>query len=155
MEKKFSEIVKAMSGKDIVMAMVNGLKAKHVEIDMDTYGDTRDNICFGCAATNTICEIRGKAWTVEDKLGIKTAAELLVGGDVFNLTFSEEQEKYFIDSFEVAMDYLRKGYFGGYNCAAKCCGFSELPPPTFQLPTLTTENYLENLKYYEDYANSL
>ena len=58
----FEETVRAMSMKEIIMAMVNGLRNPHVKVVMSSFGHMKDGICFGCAATNTVCEITGKTY---------------------------------------------------------------------------------------------
>lgn len=54
----FKETVQKMTIKEIILAMVNGLKKEHVKVDFNYFGYVAPNgICYGCAATNAICEI--------------------------------------------------------------------------------------------------
>jgi len=55
--KTFRQQVLSMTAGEIIMSMVKGLEKPVTKIDMDTYGQTRDGVCYGCAATNTVCKI--------------------------------------------------------------------------------------------------
>jgi hypothetical protein len=96
-KKIFKKTVEKMKPSEIVMAMVNGLKNAHYNVHMDTFGDYKDGICFGCAATNTICEIFQKKFTIDNILGRKSRADFL------------ECDYVFLCDFEEAIDLLRRG----------------------------------------------
>ena len=57
MINNFKEKVQAMSAKEIIMAMVEGLRNPVTKIHMGTYGKVEGDVCYGCAATNAICKI--------------------------------------------------------------------------------------------------
>lgn len=153
MQKKltFEEKIKTMTGKEIVMAMVEGLQDPCVVVDMGTFGETREGICFGCAATNAVCRITGiKPLDLEDT------------GWEQNAKVFKVQSAQTLKTFEYAIDSLRKGHvtgndflIQGYNYYAGQIGMAQLPTPTTTLPRLSTEDYQENLQAYIDYANSL
>ena len=140
--KTFEETVRAMTGKEIVMAMVNGLKKEHLKVDMDTFGLFYEGICYGCAATNAICEISGVVFTPDNiyATGCKANA---VGSDSLFLSY-----------FEDAIDFLRLGNIGFYNDIAEELGIATLSEPENILPRLETGNWRENLCYYEEYAKT-
>jgi hypothetical protein len=62
----FKEKVQSMTFKEVVAAMVSGLEAQHVIVDMDTFGYYQLDTCYGCAATNAICEISGSKFVGEE-----------------------------------------------------------------------------------------
>ena len=148
MKKSFEETVRAMSPKQIVMAMVNGLKKVHVRVNMDNFGtyerEDEERVCYGCAATNTICEIGGVVFTPDTILGRDARRRAL------------DSNYNFIMYFEESIDALRRGNIDIYNYYAKGYGdLAELPIPVVPLPKLNTEDYLQKLPAYIAYANSL
>lgn len=143
----FKEKVQSMTGKEIVMAMVNGLENRHVPVDMSTFGDIRDGVCYGCAATNTICEISGKKQNLIGSWLVMEESDRL--GEIC-------KDVLFISNFESAIDYLRMGEIGLYNDLARRYEFALLPIPDFgSLPYLSIENYIVQIEKYITYANSL
>lgn len=143
MTKSFKETVQAMSGKEIVMAMVNGLLHGYYTINMGTFGNTEDGICFGCAATHCVTEISGVKFDPE------TIYYRVDRCKVLDIDYA------FLDSFENAIDSLRKGYFHDYNDWAKSINISLLPRPVESLPFLYTDSWKDNIQAYIDYANTL
>jgi len=137
----FEEKVKSMTAKELVMAMVNGLKAEHINVDMDVYGDSRNGVCFGCAATNAICEIAGIVFDV-DLISHTSYRCRAVGSDF-----------YFFNALEFMFNDLRMGDVEGFNEYADSIGVARLKEPSVPLPPLYTENYKELLHYYETFAN--
>lgn len=138
----FKEKVQSMTGKEIVMSMVNGLHKSWVEIDMNSYGRiSSDGVCCGCAATNTICEILNR---VPD----------------FNRRWEsiDPNNRAFVQQFEDAIDSLRQGDLDSYNTIAKNWNFAQLPDLgdiQYPLPMLHRFSYIRNLVHYEKYANAL
>ena len=132
---KFEQIVKSMTAKQIIMAMVDGLRKPSCKIDMSTFGSVRGGICFGCAATNTIskiCEI--------DYLDVSTAVQLGNATD-------------FLIRFECAIDQLRCGNVYDYNHLALSYGFSTIKEvEDLYLPCLSNNYTEEDLKAYEKLA---
>lgn len=99
MEKNFKDTVNSMKPSQIVMAMVNGLKNKHYHVYMQSYGTIHNGICYGCAATNTICEISKKKFYVENIVDRKSRAEFI------------EYDYVFLHVFETGVNYLREGHY--------------------------------------------
>lgn len=102
-QEQLIEKIKTLKPSEIIMAMVNGLKKKHIKIDMNTFGKIKERsiigislkpICYGCAATNTLIELNGK----------------------FDISLVKYYElNRFLQRFETAIDYLRLGYLAFCN----------------------------------------
>ena len=124
---------------ELIDAMIQGLKNPSCQIDMNTYGNVIDGICFGCAATNAIQYLSGKKFTPNNILSRNSRAKYLK----LNVNV--------LDSFENAIDYLRLGSIEMPNLYLAELGIPEI---IYDLdkryPELTTENYLENLHVYEE-----
>lgn len=132
----FKEKVQAMTAKEIIMAMVNGLQNPATDVvAMGTYGEVNDYICYGCAATNTICNIAG----VTNLKPIFDCHTYMSFGSR-NVTF--------LYIFERAINYLRCGDIGGYNAYARVTGIAIIKWDGDKLPCLDNESYLENLDAY-------
>lgn len=138
MEDLFKQTVQQMTAKEIIMAMVNGLEKEHVKVNMDTYGGFRNGVCYGCAATNAICEIAGVTFDDPQILSTDGRARFI----------STDYD--FIDNFECAINHLRSGYIEDYNEMAKYIGIAEIDSHgmNMALPELETHNYKENLHHY-------
>ena len=144
----FEDKVKAMSAKEIIMAMVEGLQNPTTDrIDMSTFGNIHDGLCYGCAATNAICRIAGKnfEYGLPNLLGTRARITDSIGSYAI------------VDRLERAIDYLRLGNIRKCNISLEGAGlstikFDEYNPP--ELPALLSSNYLENLQPYIDLANS-
>jgi len=141
--KSFKEKVQSMTGKEIVMAMVNGLQKEWVKVDMSTFGDSNTDTCFGCAATNSICQIEGC---------LPFNTESIVDRDRRASVLNVDED--FLSDFENAIDFLRRGDVYLYNARARRIGIAELPS-TCDLPDLVTKKYKRQLQAYIDYANTL
>ena len=143
----FKEKVQAMSAKEIIMAMVEGLRNPVTKIRMNTYGGVRNDICYGCAATNTICKIANL-----------DVDYLISKRPIGTMTFIfSDHEKYdeqaeFIDEFENAINYLRSGEIEEYNYLAEKIQIGLINPIVF-LPELTDEYTEEELLEYVKLAN--
>lgn len=124
--KTFEETVLAMSSGEIIMAMVNALRKPKIKIQMSTFGKVENGICYGCAATNTICEIADVTFTSENIEFPKGRGEA-VNGDID-----------FVQDFEDAIDDLRLGYIKGYNKYAESVGFAKVLNTDFSLPQLNS-----------------
>lgn len=149
-KKSFEEKVKSMTAAEIIQAMIRGLKAKHVEIDMGSFGKRRGGRCFGCAATNAVCEIAQLPIPVKGifiKKNGEYPAEQLATVIGANLDF--------VEWFEDAIDDLRGGYINRYNSTAERLGIALITEPvSLYLPRLSTNNYLEGLPAYEKLAKA-
>lgn len=141
MNNTFDSNVKSMTAYEIIMAMVKGLRNQHVEVDMSTFGESIDNVCYGCAATNAICEIYG---------GMIPASHIDDGelrSNYIDATYN------FLLYFELAINKLREGNLDDYNYYALSVGIAQIVNPNnIKLPLLKTETYMENLQPYIDLA---
>src|SRR5688572_6813562 len=103
MNKRFEQL---KSFSDIVDAMIRGLKKEWVPVNMNTFGDmhvdrfSNRTICWGCAATNTLCELMGNAFNPNNLSSLKSRA------DEFNFDIESGE----LNVFEWAIDELRKGH---------------------------------------------
>lgn len=61
----FQDKIQSMKASEIIRAMISGLRKEHVKIDMTTFGAARNGTCFGCAATNAVCEISNEVFTAK------------------------------------------------------------------------------------------
>lgn len=134
----FKEKVQQMTASEIIMAMVNGLEKKYVNIDMGSYGHVdRNNVCYGCAATNAICEINGGI------LPINAIHNEDIRVEYLNIEFL------FLVNFELAIDSLRSGDLIYYNANAKKIGMAQINNPNnSSFVGLTTSNYQNNLEQF-------
>lgn len=148
----FQEKVRSMTAKEIIMAMVEGLKNPSVKVNMNTFGDSRKvtlfgltilKVCYGCAATNTICKISGVKLNYESIKNTQNRSKAI------------NSDKIFLEEFEEAIDCLRKGLLYGYNSIAHIYGFAMIKNERdIPLPTLLNKNYKKLLYLYEELANS-
>lgn len=138
------EKIQSMSAKEIIMAMVDGLKNPITEIDMSTYGNVIYGVCYGCAATNTICNLMNI--TKEDfiKANPKHTSKYL---------FLNEDDKKFVGYFESAIDCLRTGYIQDYNTYAKIRNFATIIGEEDCVPMLSNDYTDDDLQKYIDLAN--
>lgn len=146
----FKEKVQSMSSDEIIMAMVEGLRNPMVNINMDTYGSVltsssflglfKKQTCYGCAATNAVCQISGVKLDVNS---IDTE---------FKRSRAIDSPSGFLHSFEFAINELRKGRIDLYNCYAEDCGFAKIKNKGFILPYLETDFIEDELNSYVDLA---
>lgn len=139
--------IKSMSAKEIILAMVEGLQNPVTRIDMNTFGMKSDNICYGCAATNTILKLGG----------LDPEKEIIEDGLCWTRKYSVTWDM-FLSKFEVAINYLRMGGILNYNDMAKNYGFAQIKidVPECYLPRIDNTNYKdpEVLQSYIHLANS-
>ena len=149
----FEEKVRSMTGKEIMQAMIDGLNKPWLTVEMSTYGSSSETklfgifsktVCFGCAATNTICEIVQKKFTGKNINSFEFRAE------------SINSDQGFLDSFESALNDLRRGRIDWYNIGAENENFNTIRVlDNFELPVLETDNYKELLPIYQQYCDKL
>jgi|TARA_R110000868_G_scaffold74337_13_gene215017 hypothetical protein len=157
----FKEQVQKLSAKEIVMSMVNGLRNPAVKVRMETYGDSlpikslfglvTKEVCIGCAATNTICNltkvkftpksIKNRSYTIEEHLGNGKIYEDLDGACIF------------LAEFETAIDFLRQGSINSYNDIASSNGFAKIKWGSKELPYLGNDDFKMFLGAYEKLAD--
>lgn len=125
--KDIKELVKKPS--DVVTAMVKGLlrqnEREDFKINMNAFGiySTSENICFGCAATSTVCELTKVPLDSMYLPNVYGQLNYAIGNnseliDRTGLLLGYEG----VSRFETAVDYLRRGdifmllvYFGFDN----------------------------------------
>ena len=130
----FKTHIKNMTFKDVVLAMVNGLRKRHVEIDMSVFARVDRGVCFGCAATNFICEVTGSKFTKDT---------------IFNRELATDGDKTLLRHVEDCIEALRKGNVGLYNELIDRCGLPPAPDDYVPGPYLSTEYTSEELDSWE------
>ncbi|MCC6818000.1 MAG: hypothetical protein IT245_03805 [Bacteroidia bacterium] len=138
----FEDKVRSMTGKEIVMSMVNGLLNGYYTVDMGTFGNSNGWTCFGCAATHCITEISKVKFNYSNISGC-TNKSIAIGCD-----------SSFLDSFECAINQLRSGNIDGYNLHASNIGIAKLPYDR-RLPLLASQSWKKDIQAYIEYANTL
>ena len=149
----FQEKVQSMTAKEIIMAMVESLQNPLIKVDMGSFGYSKvvekkflfipykKKVCFGCAATNTICKISGKTFDSNSIREIEKRAEF------------QDTDPEFLKHFEIAIDYLRSSRILDYNAFASAKGFAQIEK-TVSLPPLYSDYTQEQLDKYIELANS-
>ena len=140
-QSSFEKKVKSMKGSEIIRAMLRGLAKEHVRVRMCSFGEFHNGICFGCAATNTVCEISGIVFT-------PMTIDVLRHGAALNA------DPEFVYGFEGAIDSLRNGWLDAYNNCAEEYGFALIFNECVHLSAITTDNYKDSkiIAAYEDLA---
>ncbi len=139
---EFEKKIKSMSAHDIIMAMVNGLRSPRTKIDMTTFGEIREGICYGCAATNAILNIMNA-----NKKEVEAHSKLR------STQFRSTHDDYTLYDFEYAIDLLRCGLLESYNDYVKDLGIAQITPiPGQELPVLDNDYTEEELQEYEKLA---
>lgn len=153
---EFEQKVKSMTAKEIIMAMVDALTHPPIiNIEMGTFGSCeikrkkflgitykKEYTCFGCAATNTICQISGVVF-VNDKID-----SLYDRAQSINC-----RDAAFLKVFENAIDSLRTTSIEGYNYYATCGRFARITEkPDLELITLSNNYTNDDLKGYIELA---
>lgn len=145
----FEEKVKSLTAYEIIMAMVKGLEKPKIRVNMSTYGNIVYKpifglfdvpICYGCAATNTICQISGIKFNSKN---IELRSER---ADALNT------DKDFLQEFEDSIDFLRCGELKEYNVIARRYGFAEIKYTDElqkSLPILNNDYTAEDLRNYK------
>jgi len=99
---------KLNSVSDIIQAMVDGVRKEWVKIDMNSFGMVKEkNIlfdlitikrtCYGCAATNTLCQLMGESFTPKE-IGYREDRLIKIN---HGIRYNE------LYNFENAIDFLR------------------------------------------------
>jgi hypothetical protein len=145
----FEQKVRSMTAKQIIMAMVTALThPPMVKIDMNSYGTIKYDavssqpVCFGCAATNTICQIGKKVFTPDNIEFLNRRAKFM-GSSVS-----------FLYTFERAINSLRLGGIIGYNYLANEIKIAEIEKGySIYLPKLYTDYTNNDLEHYKKLAD--
>lgn len=150
----FDEKVRAMSAKEVIMAMVDGLKKEWVTVDMDTFGsvveDVEKEVCVGCAATNTVCQLLDRPLTPEEVDSDRPE------GYWKRIAAAVGASPDFLRTFEGAIDELRQGDLYYYNLRASEIGVAKIKPVEGGvLDWIENYNYADEdvLQGYIDLAN--
>lgn len=153
---EFITKLRGMTAKQVLGAMIEGLENPATTVFMADFGSIdKDNpkICYGCAATNTICYItgaKGLDFCQERELAAYEEAGIhkykCVGADYFDISV-----------FEDAIDALRKGSVAKYNDKMLDLNMDHLrlPIPDKYLPFLDDNNYKKHLQPYKDFYESI
>ena len=142
--KIFESKTKALTAKEIILSMCDGLENAPHRVEMNTFGKVKYGVCFGCAATATICRIGGY-----------TQRDLLLSSGRFSGTIDRKKLTGgdLVHKFEDAIEELRTGDVEGYNWYARAWGFAQIHlPEGFELPYLYTHNWREGLPKYRELA---
>ena len=141
MQDNFKTTVQNMTAKEIIMAMVEGLKNPVIKVKMDTFGESTKGVCFGCAATNAVCKISGKVFTKEN-----------IDEDFRNQFLKTDGQ--FLNIFELGIDNLRAGSIRYYNSYAKEIGMAQIKCNGKKLPKLGNDYTPTDLQAYINLANA-
>jgi len=156
----FGQKIQSMSFVDILDAMVTGLERQWVNVDMNTYGDSyhgkditifgkRINVplgktCFGCAATNTICQILNEPIPA-DSIYYRSDRRAFIHKKYQIDCYNHLDLKY----FEHAIDALRLCNINTYSFYAECIGIASIPEEWLEeikdLPLLTNNDWKKGL----------
>ncbi len=146
--------IRSLTPKQVIMAMVDGLKNPKTKIQMSTFGYQEGDVCYGCAATNALCQL----FDINDPVGWLAIIDDDHDQETVNRTpgfrnsaakLNEITED--IMHFENAVEFLRRGNLLTANFA-----LSELDinPIRYNneldsaLPRLTDSYALEDLEPY-------
>ena len=152
------EQVKGMRSYEIVRVMVKSLREPWTDgLDMSSYGYVASGVagellCFGCAATNTLCELNNRKFPGFAVVDRTSRAQFL------RVRLKD------LKLFEDAIDALRCGHLSRYNdCMSLLCGDTSttlIPEHMIcdmeeYLPVLYTSYSEEHLVPYEHLADLL
>jgi hypothetical protein len=138
------EKIQKMTASQIILAMVKGLEKPITQVRMDTYGAVKNEVCYGCAATNMICHLA----KIDEKLFLKANPS-----NTMKYFFSTLRESIFIDDFESAIDRLRRGSVAQYNVQARLLGIATIEKDDNLLLPYLDDNYTkEQLAVYKQLA---
>lgn len=144
--ESFNKKVQSMTAKEIIMAMVEGLRHPVTKIDMSTFGQVVEGICYGCAATNAICRISD----IDKKEFLRISPD-----NAMSIIGDSVEEVGFISNFELAIDYLREGSLKNYNYMALSEHFALIHnDEDIPLPYLNDDFTQEQLNQYVKLAES-
>ena len=150
MTQSFKQKVQSMKFSDIMQAMIDGLKKEHVKVNLETFGDAVNGVCYGCAATNIFCEISGKVFTPENISPLDNRHRFISESDL---------DDEFVFMFEDAIDDLRNTCIRYYNSTAIYMGFAPAPNAfesrLYELPALQNHNWRYELPKYQEVCDEI
>lgn len=138
-----TEKIKSMTAKEHIMNMVEGLRNPMTVINMDTFGEKdKDGVCFGCAATNSICRLAG-------------STDVFFSDWVAGLWLFRKSIAPIILAYEDCIDALRKGDVNRYNEIATDINIATIEEvESIYLPELTNGYTEEELLQYVALADA-
>ena len=107
---------------------------------MRSFGGSTNGVCYGCAATNTICQIVGRSFDAHEI-------------EWFKPKRCYKMRLWFLGEFEHAIDALRSGDIQAYNSIAEEIGIAQIHE-TGKVGFMTTENYRELIPQYRELART-
>jgi hypothetical protein len=135
--------------------MIRGLEKEWVNVDMQSYGYEENNLCFGCAATNTLCELMGEPFNENNIISLQSRRKKVNFGI----------DSHTLGNFEMGLDHLREARTEDFlyclEQIEKKTGIKieeekiMVIADKVYLPILTNENYKINLRHYEVFAEAL
>jgi hypothetical protein len=160
---------------EIVEAMISGVEKEWVKVNMSSFGrirykrdpvtlerNTDEIVCYGCAATNTLCQMVQKKFTPKNIISRRLRSKHL----------KIEQET--LGFFESSIDELRTGniviFISKLKHIEASLGFDlekdnsvycidnkydSMGGTISSLPHLTNDDYKQDLHYYKQYAEDL
>ena len=140
-EQNFEEKVRSMSGADIINAMCDGLEREWARVQMASFGGSINGVCYGCAATNAVCQIVGRSFDVGEIEWRSTRKDAI------------KCDYDFLLEFERAIDALRSCEIGIYNLNADKIGIAQIHE-TANADAMTTENYRDLIPQYRELART-
>jgi hypothetical protein len=145
--------IKALTPKQFVMAMVDGLRARYAIVDMGSYGYIEDGLCYGCAATNAIAKVNGSLYPIDEvKINVN---HFRTSFDWYHATISNDPgNESFIVTIEQAYNCLRVADIFMCNFYLDRVGLFNLNYEMLSLVHLHNDYTEEDLQTYVDYANS-
>lgn len=125
------------TAREILAALVEGLRNPEYKVDMLTYGQQENDICIACAATNAVTKLTNVIYSIDNIARYRHLEfNTLARGQIFN--------------FEMALNNLRAGDLAKYNRYK----FAEIVNPrNIDLPYLSNDYTEEQLLVYESLIN--
>jgi len=138
---KVKEFMDKAKPSDYIDLMVKALQNPKIEIVMGTYGVAIDNICYGCAATNALCELTEKTFDVDN-----------IWHRQYRAAFLNEEWRV-IARFEISIDNLRRGLFYSFLIETNQIKPTDITIPN--LPHLGNNYTQQDLDHYINFSNYL
>lgn len=137
----FERKVRGMKPSKIILSMVAALENPKFGVDMDEFGDVKDEGYSGCAATHLISYISGE----------------LPRADYVHFRWEGlKADLSFVRTFQFAIDSLRFGMVEAYNNKAEDIGIWKIPEHyTGKFPILLNTNWKDQLDTLRELANQL
>lgn len=165
----FLQLVKGLTPSSLVDTLCDGLERQWVNIDMGSYGHSEGMLCFGCAATNALCQLAQKSMP-SDKID-----NVIARGKFFGISErqSDKNKLATLGAFERGINNLRVGLVYDMNgvyerrihlhhLTIPMDVFDKFEPKTPDhpqdrniLPAMTTDTWRECIPRYRELAEFL